>query len=81
MRGRRLVGICLESARILHKNRSTGVRICGKEPSYHEKDLSKISRRRNRWSCRLPKIRRKPRPILSLAEEANLLDAVGPHLR
>jgi integrase len=30
---------------------------------------------------RLPKQRRKPRPILSLAEEAKLLDAAAPHLR
>jgi integrase len=30
---------------------------------------------------RLPKPRRKPRPILSLAEEAKLLDAAAPHLR
>jgi integrase len=30
---------------------------------------------------RLPKQRRKPRPILSIAEEAKLLDAAAPHLR
>lgn len=30
---------------------------------------------------RLPKQRRKPRPILNLAEEAKLLDAAAPHLR
>lgn len=30
---------------------------------------------------RLPRQRRKPRPILSLAEEAKLLDAAAPHLR
>jgi integrase len=30
---------------------------------------------------RLPKQRRKPRPILSLTEEAKLLDAAAPHLR
>jgi integrase len=30
---------------------------------------------------RLPKQRRKPRPILGLAEEAKLLDAAAPHLR
>ena len=30
---------------------------------------------------RLPKQRRKPKPILSLAEEAKLLDAAAPHLR
>jgi integrase len=30
---------------------------------------------------RLPKQRREPRPILSLAEEAKILDAAAPHLR
>jgi len=30
---------------------------------------------------RLPKPRRKPRPIMSIAEEAKLLDAASPHLR
>jgi integrase len=30
---------------------------------------------------RLPRQRRKPRPIMSLAEEAKLLDAAAPHLR
>lgn len=30
---------------------------------------------------RLPKQRRKPRPILSLTEEAKLLGAAAPHLR
>jgi integrase len=29
----------------------------------------------------LPKVRRKPRPIMSLAEEARLLQAASPHLR